>query len=100
MGNTFSCQKELPIMPVPSLNKTCHKLMGWAEPLLTQEEQIRTKKVIDQFLQPGGDGEKLQNELIEWGVNMPLQTGLLLLGKIFTWNHVAPWRLTVMFFIT
>lgn len=67
MGNTFSCQKELPIMPVPSLNKTCHKLMGWAEPLLTQEEQIRTRKVIDQFLQPGGDGEKLQNDLIEWG---------------------------------
>jgi len=67
MGNTFSCQKELPIMPVPSLNKTCHKLIEWAEPLLTQEEQTRTKKVIEQFLQPDGDGEKLQNELIEWG---------------------------------
>ncbi|MGF1861327.1 choline/carnitine O-acyltransferase [Photobacterium profundum] len=67
MGNTFSCQKELPIMPVPSLNKTCHKLIEWAEPLLTQKEQTRTKKVIDQFLQPGGEGEKLQNELIKWG---------------------------------
>ncbi|PSV63683.1 choline/carnitine O-acyltransferase [Photobacterium profundum] len=54
-------------MPVPSLNKTCHKLIEWAEPLLTQKEQTRTKKVIDQFLQPGGEGEKLQNELIKWG---------------------------------
>ncbi|MEH6532301.1 MAG: choline/carnitine O-acyltransferase [Photobacterium frigidiphilum] len=67
MGNTFSCQKKLPIMPVPVLDETCHKLIKWAEPLLTQEEQTKTKKVIEQFLQPGGDGEKLQNELIEWG---------------------------------
>jgi len=44
MGNTFSCQKELTIMPVPSLNKTCHKLIEWAEPLLTQKEQTRDRK--------------------------------------------------------
>ncbi|MCW8331380.1 choline/carnitine O-acyltransferase [Photobacterium sp. SDRW27] len=66
MGNTFSCQKELPIMPVPNLNKTCRKLIEWAEPLLTEEERTRTGKVIEQFLQPGGEGEVLQNELIEW----------------------------------
>ncbi|MGF1760893.1 choline/carnitine O-acyltransferase [Photobacterium sagamiensis] len=66
MGNTFSCQNELPIMPVPSLNKTCRKLIEWAEPLLTDEERARTRKVIEQFLQSGGEGEVLQNELIEW----------------------------------
>jgi carnitine O-acetyltransferase len=66
MGNTFSCQQNLPIMPVPALDETCHKLIEWAEPLLTQEERIRSRKVIEQFIQPGGEGEVLQNELIEW----------------------------------
>ncbi|MGR5148762.1 choline/carnitine O-acyltransferase [Photobacterium alginatilyticum] len=66
MGNTFSCQKELPLMPVPSLNNTCYKLIDWAEPLLSEEEQAKTRKVVEQFLQPGGTGELLQNALIEW----------------------------------
>ena len=66
MGNTFSYQKELPIMPVPSLNNTCRRLIEWAEPLLTEEESIKTRQVVEQFLQSGGEGEKLQNELIEW----------------------------------
>lgn len=66
IGNTFSSQKELPLMPVPDLKITCRKLIEWAEPLLTEEESIRTREVIEQFLQSGGEGEKLQNELIEW----------------------------------
>ncbi|MCL1060102.1 choline/carnitine O-acyltransferase [Shewanella gelidimarina] len=66
LGNTFSCQKELPVMPVPDLNIACRKLIEWSEPLLTEQESTKTKQVIEQFLQPGGDGEKLQNELIEW----------------------------------
>ena len=66
MGNTFSCQKALPVMPVPDLNITCRKLFEWAEPLLTDEEASKTQKVIKRFLQPGGEGEILQNELIEW----------------------------------
>ncbi|MDX1301881.1 choline/carnitine O-acyltransferase [Photobacterium sp.] len=66
MGNTFSCQKTLPIMPVPDINQTCRKLIEWADPLLTEEEQGRTRKVVEQFLQSGGEGEILQNELVEW----------------------------------
>ncbi len=67
MGNTFSRQKALPMMPVPDLDKTCHRLLEWADPLLTEEEKNKTEKVIAQFLKPGAEGEKLQNELIEWG---------------------------------
>ena len=66
MGNTFSCQEKLPRMSVPDLNTTCHKLIEWAEPLLTQEESAKTREVIERFLQSGGEGEKLQNELVEW----------------------------------
>jgi carnitine O-acetyltransferase len=64
--NTFSRQKELPLMPVPDLNITCRKLIEWADPLLAEQDSIRTKEVVEQFLQPGGEGERLQKELIEW----------------------------------
>jgi len=53
-------------MPVPDLNITCRKLIEWAAPLLTEEELTKTRQVIDRFLQSGGEGEILQNELIEW----------------------------------
>jgi carnitine O-acetyltransferase len=64
--NTFSRQKELPLMPVPDLNITCRKLIEWSEPLLTEQESKKTKEEVEKFLQPGGEGERLQNELIEW----------------------------------
>ncbi|WP_432468136.1 choline/carnitine O-acyltransferase [Agarivorans sp. Z349TD_8] len=66
MDNTFSCQKELPIMPVPELNETCGKFMEWAAPLLTEQERGQTRALITRFLQPGGEGERLQHDLIEW----------------------------------
>lgn len=66
IANTFSCQKALPLMSVPDLNITCRKLIEWAEPLLTEEEATKTRQVIEKFLQSGGEGEILQNELIEW----------------------------------
>jgi len=53
-------------MPVPDLSISCLKLIEWAEPLLSEQESIKTKEVIAQFLRPGGEGERLQNELIEW----------------------------------
>ncbi|WP_256717702.1 choline/carnitine O-acyltransferase [Shewanella sp. UCD-KL12] len=66
IGNTFSHQEKLQQMPVPELNQTCHKLIEWAEPLLTQDELNKTLEVIERFLQEGGEGEKLQNNLVEW----------------------------------
>ncbi|QFU25294.1 choline/carnitine O-acyltransferase [Shewanella eurypsychrophilus] len=53
-------------MPVPDINITCRKLIEWAEPLLTEPEITKTREAIKQFLQPGGEGERLQNELVEW----------------------------------
>ncbi len=81
IGNTFSRQEKLPRMSVPDLNITCRKLIEWAEPLLTQEESTNTKEVIERFLQPGGVGEKLQSELVQWN-NRSTQSN---------WSS-APWR--------
>ena len=66
MNNTFDCHNALSQLPVPNLHDTCNKLMAWAKPLLNAEELDKTKKVISEFLSPGGEGELLQNELITW----------------------------------
>ena len=66
MSNTFRYQQDLPLLPVPDLNNTCNKLIEWAQPLLTDEELTRTKKVVDVFLRPDGEGNILQSELIDW----------------------------------
>lgn len=71
MAQTFKYQHELPIMPVPDLYEVCQKLKNWSAPLLTKKEQQTTEKVIEHFLQKGGEGELLQNELTQWQKQNP-----------------------------
>jgi carnitine O-acetyltransferase len=63
---TFDNQHILPLLPVPGLNETCDKFIEWLQPLLTDAELINTKKIVDAFRKPGGNGERLQKKLIEW----------------------------------
>ncbi|TXR55009.1 choline/carnitine O-acyltransferase [Reinekea thalattae] len=53
-------------MAVPSLKSSCQKLLDWSKPLQTKQQQNKSKVIIDQFLQPKGEGERLQNALIDW----------------------------------
>jgi carnitine O-acetyltransferase len=63
---TFDNQHILPLLPVPGLKDTCDKFIEWLQPLLTDAELINTKKIVDAFRRPGGNGELLQKKLIEW----------------------------------
>jgi hypothetical protein len=63
---TFHRQHLLPKLPVPGLDDTCLKFIEWIQPLLTESEFNNTRKIVDQFRERGGDGEKLQKKLIEW----------------------------------
>ena len=63
---TFSHQHLLPKLPVPGLDETCDRFIAWVQPLLTESEFRETKKVVEKFRRPGGDGEKLQKRLTEW----------------------------------
>ncbi len=73
---TFGNQNILPRLPVPDLFDTCNKLIEWVEPLLSENELRQTKKVVDEFQRPGGDGEKLQEGLIRWSQRSDLSNWL------------------------
>jgi carnitine O-acetyltransferase len=64
-SKTFSFQKVLPPLPVPTLEETCEKYLQTVRPLLTDEEFLRTKVAVTEFQRPGGAGERLQEALLE-----------------------------------
>ena len=66
---TFDHQHLLPKLPIPGLDETCAKLIEWVKPLLTEAEFNHTKVLVENFRRSGGEGEKLQNKLIEWAQN-------------------------------
>ncbi len=58
-NKTFDGQHFLPRLPVPTLNETCDRYIRWLEPLLSEDEWRRTKKVVNEFGRPDGDAEKV-----------------------------------------
>ncbi|XP_056319150.1 carnitine O-acetyltransferase-like [Danio aesculapii] len=56
-------QESLPKLPVPPLKQTCARYLALLEPLISEEEMAHTCKLMDEFLQPGGVGERLQKSL-------------------------------------
>lgn len=58
--STFSEQDRLPILPVPDLKSTCAKYLKTLEPLSTPEEYAKSVAAVEEFLQPGGIGEKVR----------------------------------------
>jgi len=62
---TFSMDPELPSLPVPPLEQTLSKYINTLEPILFDSEYAQTKRVVADFMKPGGVGEKLQRKLEE-----------------------------------
>ncbi|XP_026099886.1 carnitine O-acetyltransferase-like [Carassius auratus] len=56
-------QESLPKLPVPPLKQTCSRYLASLEPLISEEEMMHTRQLMDEFLQPGGIGERLQKSL-------------------------------------
>lgn len=65
----FSLQTTLAASPIPSLQSSCDKLLEWTEPLLSEQDWLKTKEIVAQFTRPGGEGEKLQYSLENWASN-------------------------------
>ncbi|XP_065647513.1 carnitine O-acetyltransferase isoform X2 [Hydra vulgaris] len=58
-------ENSLPHLPVPPLHQTMNKYIIALEPLLNKNQLEKTKKIVSEFLTPGGVGEELQHKLEE-----------------------------------
>lgn len=56
-------EDSLPRLPVPTLEETAKRYLKSVHCLVNEEEYARTKKAVDDFVAPGGIGEKLQKRL-------------------------------------
>lgn len=62
-GDLFRYQKDLPKLPVPTLQETSSKYLRSVEPFLTPEQLKSTTAIVQEFIRPGGQGEELQKRL-------------------------------------
>lgn len=58
---TFSRQKELPKLPIPSLEDTCKRYLIALEGLQDPKEHEDTKRAVEEFL--NGEGPRIQERL-------------------------------------
>ncbi|KAI0413794.1 acyltransferase ChoActase/COT/CPT [Xylaria grammica] len=63
-GPTLRFQESLPRLPVPTLEETAARYVKSIHPLLSPVEFAASKKAVEEFIRPGGAGEKLQRKLI------------------------------------
>ncbi|KAK4999127.1 Carnitine O-acetyltransferase mitochondrial, partial [Elasticomyces elasticus] len=63
-GPMLRYEDSLPKLPVPTLQETAQRYLKSVHPLLNKSEYDDTKKAVDSFLAPGGQGETLQKRLL------------------------------------
>ena len=68
-GDLYRYQKDLPKLPVPTLNETAEKYLLLVQPLLSEEQFKSTTSKVQDFIKAGGVGEKLQLRLEEFAAN-------------------------------
>ncbi|PWA25535.1 hypothetical protein CCH79_00020787, partial [Gambusia affinis] len=66
-GRYLSHQRGLPSLPVPPLQQTCERYITALEPIVEAEELSRTRRLVQQFQEAGGVGERLQRGLEKRG---------------------------------
>ncbi|KAJ5133295.1 hypothetical protein N7448_001675 [Penicillium atrosanguineum] len=64
-GKMLRFEDSLPRLPVPSLEETGRRYLKSVHPLVSQTEFENTKKAVEAFIRPGGEGESLQKRLLE-----------------------------------
>jgi len=55
-------EQKLPVLPLPELNHL-RELAEWVKPLVDEEDFRITMEALESFLEPDGDGERLQQQL-------------------------------------
>ncbi|XP_015252206.1 PREDICTED: carnitine O-acetyltransferase-like isoform X2 [Cyprinodon variegatus] len=62
-GRYLTHQKGLPSLPVPPLQQTCERYITALEPIVEAEELSLTRRLVQDFQEAGGVGERLQRGL-------------------------------------
>ncbi|EPS28300.1 hypothetical protein PDE_03246 [Penicillium oxalicum 114-2] len=75
-GKMLRFEDSLPRLPVPSLEETGKRYLKSVHPLVSEAEFERTKKAVDAFVRPGGEGETLQKRLLERAANPKVKNWL------------------------
>lgn len=65
-GDLFKYQKQLPKLPVPTLEETSTKYLRSVEPYLSPQQLASTTAAVEEFVRPGGAGDVLQLRLTEF----------------------------------
>ncbi|CAJ2512345.1 Uu.00g053600.m01.CDS01 [Anthostomella pinea] len=63
-GPMLRFEESLPRLPVPTLQETAARYVKSLHPLLSPVEYASSKKAVEDFVKPGGVGEKLQKKLL------------------------------------
>lgn len=62
--STYQFQKDLPHLPVPTLEETATKYLRSVKAVASPEQYTNTEKAVKEFLAPNGAGSKLQEKLL------------------------------------
>jgi carnitine O-acetyltransferase len=63
-GAMLRFQDSLPRLPVPTLEETSKRYLKSLQPLLSEAEFAKSKTAVDDFVKPGGVGQRLQEKLL------------------------------------
>ncbi|KAJ5253057.1 hypothetical protein N7489_003467 [Penicillium chrysogenum] len=63
-GKMLRFEDSLPRLPVPSLEETSRRYLKSVHAVVSESEYERTKKAVEEFIRPGGQGESLQKRLL------------------------------------
>lgn len=77
-------EDSLPHLPVPSLEETGRRYLKSVHPLVSTSEFENTKKAVEAFIRPGGEGEPLQKRLLERAANPKIKNWIA-----EWWNEAA-----------
>ncbi|KAH9512894.1 hypothetical protein Btru_036944 [Bulinus truncatus] len=58
-------QHPLPKLPVPDLQGTMEKYLNFIKTVVTPQDYVRTKYIVDEFIKPDGTGQVLQEQLLK-----------------------------------
>lgn len=68
-------EDSLPRLPVPSLEETSRRYLKSVHAVVSESEYERTKKAVEEFIRPGGQGESLQKRLLARAADPKIKNG-------------------------